>query len=210
MQFDDKDHKHDNEIALAFRNLDARASEKVAELTQQACNEACGVEFHDVFSCLVQDLAASAVAKESQVDEVECDTHQGHKVGASTVGNLARTVNKVNLLFINIFVAAQCFNSILCVSYDHHQEVINRFPEGCSLMIKLHCMSKHFSRMSANRENHNNMLKDNLCLPTNQLDHEVNGTRIAAVCKLMQSALRAKIGIQEHCRQLNLEHFDRG
>ena len=45
----------------------------------------------------MQDLAASSVANELHVDEVECGTHQGDKVGASAVGELARTANKVSM-----------------------------------------------------------------------------------------------------------------
>ena len=48
-----------------------------------------------MFSSSVQDLAASAVAKALEVDKVECDMRQGDKVGASSVGELVRTVNKV-------------------------------------------------------------------------------------------------------------------
>ena len=60
--------------------------------------------FQEMFSSSVQDLSASAVAKELEVDKVECDVHQGDKVSASDVGELVRTVNKVKLLFIHIIV----------------------------------------------------------------------------------------------------------
>ena len=71
---------------------------------------AFGLEFHDIFSCLVQDLAASAAAKELEADKAECDMRQGNKVGASAAGELVRTVNKVNLLFICIIVVTELFN----------------------------------------------------------------------------------------------------
>ena len=106
MQFSDKDHEHNNAIELAFRKLDVHASDEVAELAQQECNEIFGVEFHDTLSQLIQDLAASAVAKESQVDKVECGMCQGGKVGASAVGELARTANEANLLAICIVAVA--------------------------------------------------------------------------------------------------------
>ena len=35
---------------------------------------------------------------------------QGDKVGASVLGGIVRTVNKVKLLFIRIVVVLQCFN----------------------------------------------------------------------------------------------------
>ena len=109
MQFSDKDCKHDGAIALVFRKPISHKANKVAELAQKACNETFGLEFYDMFSSSVQDLAASTVAKELQVDKVECEMHQG-KVGDSAVGVLVRTVNKVKLLFICIVVVFQCFN----------------------------------------------------------------------------------------------------
>ena len=105
----DKDYERDNAVALALRKLGTHASDKVAELAQQVCNEIFGVEFHDTFSCSVQDLAASGIAKELQVDKVEDEVHQGGKVGASSVGELTRTVSEVNLLTICIIVAMQSF-----------------------------------------------------------------------------------------------------
>ena len=110
VQFAGKHCEHNNVIALLFRKLDTHASGKVSELAQKACNEIFGLVFHYMFSCSVQDLSVSAVAKELKIDKVECDVHQGDKVGASAVGELVRTVNKVSLLFIHIVVVAQCFN----------------------------------------------------------------------------------------------------
>ena len=115
MKFADTDCKHNNAISLAFRKLDTRASDKVTELTQQTRNETFGVEFHDAFSCSIQDLAASAITKESQVDKVEHAMHQGDKVGASAVGELARTASKVNLLMTCVVVVMQCFTfNLMC------------------------------------------------------------------------------------------------
>ena len=45
MQFAGEDCKHDDAIALALRNLDTHASDEVAKLVQQACNETLGVDF---------------------------------------------------------------------------------------------------------------------------------------------------------------------
>jgi len=110
MQFADKEHKHNNAIALSFRKLESHTSDKVAELGQEVINKTFGVEFADVFLCSVQDLAASVVAKESQFDNIECDVRQGDKVDASAVGELVRTANEVNLLIICIVVVMECFN----------------------------------------------------------------------------------------------------
>ena len=68
-----------------------------------------------MFSCLVQDLATNAVAKESQVYKSQCGMYEGDKVGASAIGELFYTVNKVNLLIIHTAVVMQCFNlNLMC------------------------------------------------------------------------------------------------
>ena len=74
-------------------------------------------------------------------------------------------------------------------------------------MTKLHHMEKHFSSTSTNRKNYDNVLKHHLCLPTNQLEQDHNGTRIAVVYKILRSALRVKRGMQYHCRQFSVEPF---
>ena len=63
-------------------------------------------------------------------------------------------------------------------------------------MNDLHCMAKQFSAASLNRKNYNAMLAHYLFLPTNQLEQDHNGTRIADVHKLFRSALRVKRGIR--------------
>ena len=51
------------------------------------------------------------------------------------------------------------------------------------------------------------MLATHLCLSTNQLEQDYNGTRIIASYKLHRSDLRVKRGTQEFCRQFNVEPF---
>ena len=105
MQFADKDCKHNNAIALAFRKLVTHKADDVAMLAKEACQEFFGCEFQDMFSSSVQDLAASAVANELNVDEVEYDMHQGDEVGASAVGELFRAANKVKMFIVCIVLA---------------------------------------------------------------------------------------------------------
>ena len=45
----------------------------------------------------MQDLAESAIAKELNVEKVECDMHKGNEVGASSVGQLTRSKDKAKL-----------------------------------------------------------------------------------------------------------------
>ena len=51
------------------------------------CDEIFDLKFQDAFSSSAQDQAASAVAKGLEVDKVECDVHQGDKVGLDLLGN---------------------------------------------------------------------------------------------------------------------------
>ena len=92
MQFTDEQFKHDNAIASSFRKNISHKVDKVSELAEEICDGMFGLKFQDMFTSSVQDLAASAVAKELEVDRVECDMHQGDEVGASAVGELVRTV----------------------------------------------------------------------------------------------------------------------
>ena len=45
----------------------------------------------------MQDLAASAVVKELNVEKLECDMHQVCKVGTSSIGELARSKDNSKL-----------------------------------------------------------------------------------------------------------------
>ena len=104
MHFEDKDCKHNNGIALAFLKPVTHKADDVSTLAKEVYQEFFGCEFQDIFSSAVQDLAASAVANELNVDKVECDMHQGDKVGASTVGELFRTANKVKIFIVYIIL----------------------------------------------------------------------------------------------------------
>ena len=95
MQFADAKLRHNNVIALSFRKPLYHVAEKVAELAEESCNECFDLDFADVFSSSVQDLTASAVSKELNVEKIECDTHQGDKLGASSVGELTWRKDKV-------------------------------------------------------------------------------------------------------------------
>ena len=51
------------------------------------------------------------------------------------------------------------------------------------------------------------MLAKYLCLRTNRLEQDHNGTRIATVCKIFRFALRVKRGLAEHYQQFNADPF---
>ena len=99
-----------NAMALALRKPITHEADKVAELAEEVRHEVFGLTFHEFVSSSVQDLAASFVPQELEVDKAEFGMRQGDTVGASAVGELSRTVNKVKLLFIQIVVVLQCFN----------------------------------------------------------------------------------------------------
>ena len=88
-----------------------------------------------------------------------------------------------------------------------HQEIVNLLALGDSLTNKVHNMSKHFSSSGTNRKNYDTMLQNHHYLPTNQLQQDLNGTRIAAKHKLFQSCLRAKRVMKEHCAMFQIEPF---
>ena len=133
--------------------------------------------------------------------------HQGGMLELVLLGDLLALPTRKTLSSLALSLLCNILISIVCASRDHFQEVINRFSEGESLAIKFHCASKHFSISSSNRNNCSNALKDDLYFLTNQLEHEFKGTRIADVHELVRSALKVKIGMTEHCRQLELGPF---
>ena len=95
MQFEDATFRHNNSIALYFRNQLTYETDKVAELAEEACSECFDEEFNEIVSSSVQDLDASEVAKELNVEKVEFDMHQVDEVGVSAVGELTRSKDKV-------------------------------------------------------------------------------------------------------------------
>ena len=74
----------------------------VTQLAQDAINETFETNFQNAFSYSVHNLVVSTVAKELVVDKVEYDVHEGEKVRASAVGELTRSLIKVNLLTFSI------------------------------------------------------------------------------------------------------------
>ena len=63
-----------------------------------------------MFSSSVQDLAASALSKELNAETVECDMRQRDKLGASAVGGLTRSKDKVILLIISVVCIFPCLH----------------------------------------------------------------------------------------------------
>ena len=79
VQLSDNDFKRNSTAALVFRKHAVHEADKVAELAQKGRCEAFDLELQDAFSSLARDLAASDVAKDSQVDETEFGACQGSK-----------------------------------------------------------------------------------------------------------------------------------
>ena len=104
MQFEDTKFRHNDVIALSFRKPLSHEANKVSELAEEACNEFFDLDFTDAFSSSAQDLAASALSKEFNTEKVECDMHQGDKVGASAVWELTRRKDKDFLIIPVVFI----------------------------------------------------------------------------------------------------------
>ena len=154
MQFADAKFHHNDAIEFSFVKKLSHKDEKVSEVAEEACTEHFA-NFDDLFSSYVQDLAASALAKQLNAEKVECDMHQGDKVGAITVGELTRRKDKVKfhahsscLHFTMLKLKPHWFYYYSC------KAIINKFPEGDDIMKNLDCMVKYFSSAIANRKNY--------------------------------------------------------
>ena len=86
MKLNDKQFKRNGAMVLSFRKNVSHEADKVAELAEENCDETLILKFQDVLASSVKDLAAITVAKELEVDQVECGVHQGGKAGSSAVG----------------------------------------------------------------------------------------------------------------------------
>ena len=64
LYFADTKFLHNNMIASSFRNKISHKADKVAELAEKVYTEYFDLDFTDVFSSSVQDLATSAASKE--------------------------------------------------------------------------------------------------------------------------------------------------
>ena len=78
-----------------FRKVLSIKSDKISELAEDTCTEVLDKDFVDIFALLVKDLASSKLEAELHVEKVECNLHQGDKVGISAIGELARIKDNV-------------------------------------------------------------------------------------------------------------------
>ena len=102
MKFVDNKFSHNDSIELSFRMPFSLKDYKAAELVEELCDYCFGLNFTNTFSSSAQDLTASDLSKELNVDKVECDMHQGDKVVTSAVGELTRTKDKAKLQLIPV------------------------------------------------------------------------------------------------------------
>ena len=86
MQFADRRHHHTNAVALPFRKVLSRKTDKVDESSKDRYTELLYKNFDIIFASLVQCLAASKVSVELNAEKIECDMYQGGKVESSAVG----------------------------------------------------------------------------------------------------------------------------
>ena len=123
--------------------------------------DACGIS--------VQWRAALKVSGYLQFDEVEgCDTHDGEKIGRSSIGELAKTKNK---------------------------QVINPFPERAKLIENFQGTGKTLISNHANLIVHENMLIKKYIYAKTVAKRDLNKTRISARQSLLRAALRVKRGL---------------
>ena len=110
MHFEDNKFRHDDAIALSFRITFSHKAGKVAELAEEVCHECFGLNFTNVFSSSVQEVAISTASKELNIDKVEFDVCQGDEVGAITIGKITRTKDEVKSQFIPVDHNSQCLH----------------------------------------------------------------------------------------------------
>ena len=150
-------------LALCGRACPSGTDKNVAELLQQVAKERLGYNLTEIGGIMVADRAAKGVAAAAGIEEEEvCLMHDGDKLGASAVGELVRTKNKV---------------------------AVNPFSEGKAVVQNATNTAKHFSYGSSRIDK----LHD-FCKLTNEAPIRPcvikNGTRVAALWRLVHSLLR--------------------
>ena len=114
------------------------------------------------------------------LDEETCDMYDNDKVGQSAISELARSKNK---------------------------EPINPFPEGVSIMKKLHDQAKYFESSIKNSQNYNLVLKDNPTLLVAKIKRDLNGTQMSAVYNLVRSSIHTKPTLVVYFSRYHIEPY---
>ena len=85
-------------VALCGRPCPSGTDQSVAALLRRVVNERLGYDLLEIGNAMVSDRAAGGVAAAAGIEEKEiCMMHDGDKLGASAIGDLVRTKNKVTV-----------------------------------------------------------------------------------------------------------------
>ena len=84
-------------VALSVRRMESGKDVYQAKVIEQEILRRTGYTFEEIAGSSIQDGAALGVAKELGVEAITCLMHCNDKVGASAVGLLVRTRNRVEL-----------------------------------------------------------------------------------------------------------------
>jgi len=155
-------------------------ADDVTALAREVTVDMIGKQFDHLFGLVIQDGAATKVAKDLGFGEEVCDMHNGDKVGASAIGELVRKRSGI---------------------------IINAFDTGTDLLKKLRDQAKHFCSSHKNRGNYDRILIQNPGLPRTTINRDLNTTRISSVYNLLRSSLRLKRSLQMYYTAYNLQPY---
>ena len=163
-------------------NFNTQSRELGSVLVKSITEVVTGMELESVSSLAIADRAAMGVATELGFDDEEvCGMHDGDKVGASCVGKLVRSRNKVP---------------------------VNPFQQGVDGIAFAHKIGVHFSKSPKNRAKFSVITDSNKdTIPQTSIKVDHNGTRVAAQHSLLYSCLRLKLGISLYGVTHNMAHW---
>ena len=168
LQFVDPRWNQNFVICLGLTPLKDGTAPAVADLLRRELKDTYKYDPAKIIAASMQDGAAVAVAKELGVETEICLMHSADKVGASAIGDLVRSKNKIP---------------------------INEFPEGQAVMDNVGKMATYFNKTETRMSE---LCKLAGAGDVIRLRTDKNGTRIAARWNLLYSALRDMIPIKQY------------
>ena len=169
VQFTNRKFHCNHVVALGFQKVKDSTTDTVSNLGQELVKDRTNFDFKQIIACAVQDSAAKSVAKAWELEVETCDMHDGDKVGASAIGRLVRK--------------------------DGRGGIVNPFPEGKALEVKLNAQAKHFSAVHKNRQRHQEIIgssNEDQNLPSTMIKQDLCGTRMSSFHGLVRSTLKIK------------------
>jgi len=169
IQFTNRKFHCNHVVALGFQKVKNSTGDTVSNLGKELVKDRTNFDFKQITACAVQDSAAKSVARAWELEVETCDMHDGDKIGASAIGRLVRK--------------------------DGRGGIVNSFPEGQALEVKLNAQAKHFSAVHKNRQRYQDIIgssNEDQNLPTTMIKQDLCGTRMSSFHGLVRSTLKVK------------------